>query len=255
MKTKLLIFFAVLIVLSAFLVDPISQDPTYHLFADGRRLLAVDNFWNTISNLPFLVGGLAGLYFLRRRTRAGLIDSLYPAYLVFFMGVTATGIGSAWYHLVPANETLVWDRLPMTIAFMALFAIVMGEHVCDRGARRMLIPLLAVGAASVFYWQYTETQGAGDLRPYALVQFLPLLLIPMILVLYEPKIGSGRVYWSMLVLYAASKIFEQLDASIFDFHALLSGHTLKHIFAGIAPLVYLAYLRRRTHNHGLHQSA
>lgn len=239
MKTKLLLAFAAMLIASAFLIDPVSQDLAYHQFADARTLFSIANFWNVVSNVPFLIVGGAGLWFLRIRDREGIVDSLYPAYIVFFVGVFLTGIGSSWYHVIPNNSTLVWDRLPMTIAFMALFTIVIGEHVYDKGARRLLIPLLIMGAASVFYWQYTESTGEGDLRPYVLVQFLPLVLIPFILLAYRSHFFSKRIYWGMILLYAISKLLEYFDYSIFETGVLLSGHSIKHVVAAAAPALFL----------------
>ena len=244
-KNKLLLVLAAILIASTFLIDRVPQDPAYHQFVDGRTILAISNFWNVMSNMPFLAVGGAGLWFLRNREREGLIDNLYPAYIVFFIGIIATGFGSSWYHLAPNNDTLVWDRLAMTITFMALFAIVLGEHVCDNAARRLLIPLLLIGAGSVFYWQYTETTGAGDLRPYALVQFLPMILIPVILLAYRSSFGSKRVYWGMIALYVASKLFEHFDYLVYEAGNMVSGHSIKHLAAACAPAFFLYGLANR----------
>ncbi len=42
------------------------------------------------------------------------------------------GVGSGYYHLSPSNATLVWDRIPMSIAIMALLSIVIGEYMSIR---------------------------------------------------------------------------------------------------------------------------
>jgi hypothetical protein len=43
------------------LLPPIPQDPSYHQFADQRTLLGIPNFWNVVSNLPFVLVGAIGL--------------------------------------------------------------------------------------------------------------------------------------------------------------------------------------------------
>jgi hypothetical protein len=59
----------------------------------------------------------------------------------------------------------------------------------------VLAALVACGAATVLYWDWTESHGRGDLRPYALVQFLPLLLIPLLLLLFPARyIRSGWLF-------------------------------------------------------------
>jgi len=229
------------------LSSPIPQDPAYHQFADGRAILAISNFWDVASNLPFLVVGLWGLAYVRRHGSLVCIPGLQPAYGIFFVGILLTAFGSGYYHLNPANEPLIWDRLPMTIGFAGLFSIIIGEFVSVRAARRILVPLLVVGVASVGYWAITEARNVGDLRPYAVVQFLPMLLIPIILVLYKPSIGSTKYFWLMMLFYLLAKLFEFFDAAIFSAGQIVSGHTLKHLFASMAPLtmLYALAVRRR----------
>ena len=82
----------------------------------------------------------------------------------FSLAYLLTGFGSAYYHLEPNNPTLVWDRLPMTIGFMSLFALIFAERI-DDGLGRKLFPWLVAGFASVLYWHL-----ADDLRPYLLMQ-------------------------------------------------------------------------------------
>jgi len=133
----------------------------------------------------------------------------------------------------------------MTIGFAGLFSIIVGEFISVRAARRILVPLLAVGIASVVYWAFTEARGSGDLRPYAVVQFLPMLLIPVILLAYTPSIGSAKFYWLMLVFYVLAKLFEHFDATIFAAGQLVSGHTLKHLSASMTPATMLYSLMAR----------
>lgn len=222
---------------------PIPQDPAYHHFADTRTLLGIPNFWNVASNLPFLLVGIAGVRWVLR-AMPDLPPALQPAYLVLFLGVALVGLGSAWYHLHPSNDALLWDRLPMTLAFTALFAIILGEHVAPRLGPRLLWPMLVAGVASVLYWHATERAGLGDLRPYAVVQFLPVLLIPMILVLY-PRPGAAGL-WLALGAYLVAKVLEQFDAQVFAALAgTISGHSLKHAVAALGMWALLVGLRRR----------
>jgi hypothetical protein len=43
------------------LLPPISQDQSYHHFADQRTIFGIPTFWNVVSNVPFLAVGAAGL--------------------------------------------------------------------------------------------------------------------------------------------------------------------------------------------------
>lgn len=238
-RTILLIALSAILIVAAFFIDPIPQDPSYHAFADTRSLLEIPNFWNVVSNIPFLIIGGAGLYYVRSKHHPGLLPGLFMAYLVFFSGIFLTGIGSAYYHYAPDNSTLVWDRFPMTLGFMGFVAIIIGEHISLPAAKRLLIPLLIVGAGSVVYWDITEAQGSGDLRPYAIVQFLPMLLIPLILLMYRSVFDRVNFFWLVIALYVLSKLFEHFDYDVYAFGELISGHSLKHFVAAVAPLVLL----------------
>jgi len=236
-----------LVALAALFVftSPVPQDPAYHAFADGRTLLGISNFWNVMSNLPFLLVGLWGIIFVFRHSHSVCLPGLELAYVVFFSGIFLTAFGSGYYHLNPSNDPLVWDRLPMTIGFAGLFAIIIGEFVSPRIGRAVVIPLLLIGIASVEYWAWTETNATGDLRPYAVVQFLPMMLLPVILLAYKPAIGSARVFWIMLLFYVLAKLAEQLDQNILSAGGLISGHSLKHIFAAMTPATLLYELMQR----------
>ena len=239
--------FALLAIAVVLFMPPIPQDPAYHDFVDQRTLHGIPNFWNVVSNVPLVVTGLFGLLLLiGRQPVAGGLPELRSAYLVFFTGVLLTGIGSAFYHLAPSNAALVWDRLPMTLAFMAFFSMIVGEYLSPGVGRALLWPLLVVGILSIVYWHITESAGRGDLRPYALVQFLPMALIPMIMLLFRSRLDGSVFLWTMIAAYVVSKITEYYDAEIYAVLGILSGHAIKHIVAAVGALfIYLALRRRR----------
>jgi hypothetical protein len=226
-------------VAALFWVAPIAQDPAYHAFADRRLLCGTPNFWNVLSNLAFIAVGAFGLVRLPRLEQ----DVQRAAYIVFCAGVVGVGLGSAYYHYAPDTQTLVWDRLPMTVAFMALFSMVLGDRVSARLGGRLLWPLIAAGVASIAYWVWTESQGRGDLRVYGLVQFLPMLLIPVMLLTSNGRTLRGGWLWGTLATYGLSKVAEYFDYGIFAATGL-SGHTIKHLLAALAVLwAVLAALR------------
>jgi len=221
----------------AALVPRLAQDPRYHRFADTRRLLGVPNALDVLSNAGFAIVGAWGLAAVGSATFVDRRERL-PWWLLF-AGVALTSAGSAWYHLHPTNASLVWDRLPMTLGFMGLFAALVGERVSVRWGVALLGPLVLLGAASVGYWTLTEARGAGDLRPYLLVQLYPLAAVPLLLSLFPARYTRGAGLLVALAWYLAAKVVESLDAEIFHALGFVSGHTLKHLFAtaGAASLV------------------
>jgi hypothetical protein len=216
--------------------QPILQDRGYHVFADARSCLGIANFGNVASNVLFLVAGLAGL----RRTfldRSGASRS----WRVFFSGMALVFLGSAYYHSAPNDDTLVWDRLPMTVAFMGLFAALLSEHLGKQFETALLIPALLVGIGSVFWWQ-----ASGDLRIYIWVQAMPLLLIPYVIAALPGN--YNRRYYLMYGVgcYALAKVAEWLDFEIYSATAaIISGHSLKHLLAAAAVLCVLRMLQTR----------
>lgn len=224
----------------------IPQDELYHEFADQRLMFGIPNFWNTVTNLPFLLVGLAGLRICLPQVPQGGLAELQYVYATFFVGVTLIALGSAFYHLYPATEALLWDRLPITVAFMALFCAAVGESISPLWGGRLLAPLLVAGAASVVYWSVTESRDLGDLRPYVLVQFLPMLLIPLILWMYGSTLTRSAYVWAILMTYALAKAAEFYDGALLEATGILSGHSLKHLISGLAAMwMAMALVNRR----------
>jgi hypothetical protein len=227
-------------------INPIAQDPAYHHFSDARTLAGISFFLNVISNLPFLIIGFWGLMICGRKgTLVFSNPSARKAWFSLFAGVFAVGLGSAWYHLAPDNERLTWDRLPMTIVFMSFCAVLVAERISSTGGITMLFVLNAIGVFSVWYWHTTELSGAGDLRFYALVQFAPMLVLPLLLLLFrEGPTLFPSLFW-VFIWYVLAKILEHFDAAIYHLTGFVSGHTLKHLAASGAVYCMLAILLAR----------
>lgn len=246
-RVALLVAVGVAATAAAFAFPPIAQDPAYHAFADRRRIWGMPNALDVLSNAPFVVVGALGVRRVWPRGRGPAWERL--AFLALFGGIGLTGFGSAWYHLAPTTPTLFWDRLPMTLAFMALLALTLGERVGGRAGPWLLPLCLAAGVVSVVSWRAGEAAAAGDLRFYGLVQFLPMLLIPLALWLFPRRWLRGADLLIAVVVYALSKIFEALDAPIFAAGGVVSGHTLKHLAAATAAAwllrIGLAWRRAR----------
>ena len=234
-----------LALVAAMLAPRIAQDPLYHQFADQKAFLSIPNTLNVLTNLLFAWIGVEGLYRLLRQESLPVVKEVYPAYLGFFAALILVAAGSGYYHWMPDNQTLVWDRLPMTIAFMSFFTIMLAERISVPLARTLFPVLIGVGLASILYWYLSERSGQGDLRPYALIQFLPMLLIPLILLLFASKYTRSSDIWWFLAWYLIAKVCEALDTELLNWLKLISGHSLKHIAASIGCLVFLRHLRFR----------
>lgn len=232
---------------AVFLLPRIPQSETYHAFADQRTLPGIPRCLDVISNVPFVIFGTWGILFVTSATpESRFIESRerWP-YFVFFLGVTLTGFGSAYYHLQPNDSRLVWDRVPMTIGFTALVAAVISERINVTAGLRLLAPLLAFGIAGVWYWHLTQAAGHGDLRAYAFVQFGSLLAILGLIASLPPRNTRGRDFVVSLGIYALAKACEAADKQIFALGKIVSGHTLKHVVAAISAYWILRMLQLR----------
>jgi hypothetical protein len=220
-----------------FRLGPLGQDPRYHQFADQRAFLGVPNVLNVTSNIAFLLVGLAGLRTCTRRVTEGA----RTAWLALFAGVALVSLGSAYYHWHPNDQTLLWDRLPMTVGFMGLLAALLSEYLSPALGAAMLVPLLALGSFSVLYWHWS-----GDLRLYYWVQLIPLVTIPAMMLLYPPRYSRQWLLLVALAWYALAKLSEARDREVFALTSgLVSGHTIKHLLSALGCLTIVWMLQRR----------
>lgn len=244
----LLLFTAMLAVVCC-VMPRVPQPQWYHLFADRRSFLGIPNFDDVISNLPFAVIGIWGLVFLLRshihkKSEVFLDGRERWPYLFVFAGLLLTAFGSAYYHLVPDNSRLVWDRLPMTITFMAVVAAILAERIYVRLGIRLLPVLLLAGPISVLQWYWSETKGAGDLRFYAAVQAFSALVI--LLAFFFPRRYTRSADFGLVIgFYVLAKALELFDKPVFEALHVVSGHTLKHLAAAAAGYCILRMLRKR----------
>ncbi|OUR73642.1 hypothetical protein A9Q78_02925 [Methylophaga sp. 41_12_T18] len=242
----LILLFSLSAIIGLVSLERIPQDLAYHAFVDFRTMIAIPNFWNVLSNLPFLIVGIVGLYQLLISNKLTIIHEMKSAYTLLFIGVSLVAFGSGYYHISPNNQTLVWDRLPMTIAFMALFAIIIAEFISLNIGKKLLWPLVIAGIASVVYWHVSELQGVGDLRFYAFIQFFPMLAIPVTLLLFCSRFDRVNGYWLLISCYFLAKVFEYFDNAIYDILALsISGHSIKHMIAALGLYALLVSYQKR----------
>jgi len=238
-----------LVAMAALFSTRTPQPPSYHQFADQRTWLGIPNFGDVASNLAFAIFGIWGLVWLVKLTPAAAAKRFLDRrerwfYLAVFFGMLLTAAGSAYYHLAPDNDRLVWDRLPMTIVFMSLVAAMIAERISVRAALGLWPALLAIGIFSVLQWHWSEQAGRGDLRFYAAVQVYAVLVLLFVLFL-PPRYTRSSDLGLVVALYVLAKLLETLDKQIFGAGQVISGHTLKHVAAGFAGFYILRMLQRR----------
>jgi hypothetical protein len=231
--------------LGLLLYGPIAQPERYNEFADRRALFGVPNGADVLSSAGFAIVGLWGLARLWPARMHRALSTAWPGYCLFLFALVLVAAGSAFYHLAPDNGRLVWDRLPIALACAGLLAGVRADSRPDT-SRRLAAVLLAIAAfASVIWWRLTDIAGAGDLRPYLLVQASPLLVIPVWHAIYGAPRGERLAFGAAILLYIAAKIAELNDHALFSALERMSGHTVKHLLAASASAAITFQLIRR----------
>ncbi|KAL3515629.1 hypothetical protein ACH5RR_022531 [Cinchona calisaya] len=243
-KRSLLVWgVAILCFIVLMIVTPkIPQSQEYHDFADQREFFGIPNTLNVVSNFPFFIIGVIGLVlcYYQNYFKLSSQGELW-GWTCFFISVAAVAIGSSYYHLKPNDARLVWDRLPMTIAFTSIISIFVIERVDNKMGTLSILPLLLTGMVSILYWWYFD-----DLRPYAVVQFVPCIAIPLMTILLPPMY-THSLYWLWAAgFYLIAKVEEATDKPIYEWtHHIVSGHTLKHLFAAMVPVFLTLMLAKR----------
>jgi len=219
-------------------IAPIPQDPAYHQFADLKTVWGIPNFLNVVTSLPFLFVGLLGI--ISARTYQLTVAPWSWRFL--FGGVALVGLGSAYYHWAPSHWTLVWERLPMAVGFMALFVALLSEYVHPKLDAFLLAPMCLLAIFSVLYFHYTD-----DLRLYIWVQVSPLLGILILFLLFRGRQTHQGYLMAALGLYILAKVAEVYDQSIYSMtQQNFSGHSLKHLLSAWAVFLIYRMLNRRS---------
>lgn len=223
----------------------IPQIANYHDFADQQTLLGIPHFGDVVSNLGFALVAIIGWINLAPASADVAFRDSWPGYRLFLIGLFLTALGSTYYHLAPDNSRLVWDRLPIALACGGLLAGVWSD-VRQRRCNVLSATLGILAIFSVAWWHFTEQTSVGDLRPYLLLQMLPIILIPLWQWLYDKPKTERITFACSLVLYVVAKVAEINDHEI---AALLggglTGHTLKHLLATLAAAMIVTALVRR----------
>lgn len=223
-------------------VLPHRDIPGYGDFADDAG--STFHARNVLSNVGLLLAGAAGVVWAMRHRRE-LGDDVAAA-MTLFGGVVLTAFGSAYFHLTPLDGgalnrfTLLWDRLPMTVALAGLLALVLRDRVFHR-PNRFALPLLALaGIGTVVYWYWSQ-----DLYPYAFFQFYAAAGTLLMIVTLRPSYTEAGYVAASVILFGLAKVFEDFDRAIHE-HWGIGGHPLKHVAGAIAVVTILLWLAKRS---------
>ena len=223
-------------------------------FSDMRSLAGLPNAIDVLSNLPFLVLGMLGLYRLHQLERhheqahspahdelpGGALDCAW----LFFAGLVLVAVASGFYHLHPDDAMrLAGDRAAMAVAFAGVIGLAVFDRVSQRAAWPAACVSLAGGLAAVAVFQQS-----GNVTPWAVVQFGGMALVLWMATLRPVRGSLPRLQLKLgglIAAYAVAKVLELADAPVFELTGhLVSGHSLKHVVAAFAAVPVLQALHR-----------
>jgi hypothetical protein len=223
----------------------IAQPVHYNEFADQSAAFGIHHAADVLSNAGFALVAIWGWLALRRRRASDQLRAGWPGYSLFLIGLFLTAFGSGYYHLAPDNARLIWDRLPIALACAGLLVGVRGDTQPGSKTEIEALVLGFFAVASVAWWAYTDKSGAGDLRPYLLLQGLPLVLIPLWQAIHRAPRADRIAFAAAMALYVLAKLAEVFDHQIANITGFVSGHTLKHLIATTATAAVVWGLTRR----------
>ncbi|MFZ3229430.1 MAG: ceramidase domain-containing protein [Pseudobdellovibrio sp.] len=218
-----------------------SADPfTYFLFADDRNLFGIPNSLDVVSNFAFFLVGVLGIrnVFKTRRLHSKVIFSFG---IILSIASLLVAIGSAYFHLNPNPVSLIWDRLPMTLGFATIAAMVITDRVDPQMGVWIFSILLPIGLLSVI--------GYGNswvtLKLYIAFQTGTIAFLALAIIFLKQQNLPNSLLRASVILYVIAKITEKLDRNIFNIATFISGHTLKHLFAAAAIYIILSFYKSK----------
>ena len=240
--------YAVLLALAC-LGPHVPQAAHYHDFADQRALWGLRNALDVLSNLPFAMVGALGLWRAVLQAPAAVRASgALPWLALVFGGLLLTAAGSSYYHLMPDDWRVFWDRLGMVPVFAGVLGLALQSVLSLRVAVVTAVLGLVLGPVSLWVWLQT-----GQLLPWAVLQGAGMvLLLAVALWQHFSAAGvasaAGRVVWpwgAVVAWYALAKVLELGDSFVWSIsHHWVGGHALKHVAAALALVPLLLMVRR-----------
>lgn len=242
MNAKRLYFSALFVfIIVALFYGPISQPQEYHDFADDREILGIPNALDVMSNLAIIYPGVVGLAFVHESRKLPKVsEDEISIQITLFSGMILTFAGSVWFHLDPTDSTMLWDRLGMSVVIGSCISLLIHDMWDRNLAAKIHLPIVIASILSVLWWPVFD-----DLRVYFIVKHHPFILFPIFLFcghrIYDKTSGY---YWG-LSMFLLATIFEFADQQIFEITGIISGHTLKHLAAGIGLWFLMVMIRDR----------
>ncbi|WJX35361.1 hypothetical protein P8452_23364 [Trifolium repens] len=210
----------------------IPRSPDQHQFADVRNLLGVPNTLNVMTNFPFLVVGVLGFVFALDGSFFNISSQGEVwGWVLFYGGMIGVAFGSTYYHLKPDNHRVIWDTLPMMVAFSSLLSCLIFERFGQRSGLSSMFALLVSAILCVLHERIYN-----DIRFCMMFQLILPLAIPAIAFMYRSKYTHSGYWFLSTGIYLLAKIEGAGDKKIYRVnHYFITGHSLEHLCLALIP--------------------
>ncbi|KAF5467986.1 hypothetical protein F2P56_012184 [Juglans regia] len=235
---------ALLCLLCLMLATPkIPRSPKNHIFADMRNFLGVPNTLNVITNFPFLVVGVLGFVL---SLQGNFFNISLPGevwgWALFYAGIAGVAFGSAYYHMKPDDSRVMWDTLPMMIAYSSVYSSFIVERVGLRIGLSSQCTLLLVAFLSAAYGR-----AYNDLRLCMAFQLIPSIAIPGMTYVFRSQYTHARYWLFAAGAHVLAKFEGVADKKIYYVNRyLISGHSLEHLCLAMVPVLLSVMLMYRS---------
>ena len=228
---------------------PVPAGALTHQHADNRSWLGIPNAANVLVNVPIFWCAAWG--WCATRT-SPWTRSLRLPWQGFHLWVMLASLLAAMYHAAPSDAGYIASHVCSAGAALMLSFGLMAERLDRRwGAMTSCVlaalVVVAIGVAS----DYEQRLGGGiDVRPFLLLQAVPLLLVVAGTLRLPPDRPRRSAWVVLLALYAGARLLEWADAPVFTITGWISGHTLMHACTGLI-VAWMAYRASTEVNAGI----
>ena len=201
--------------------NKIELPKSYHNFVDKRTIFGIPNGMDILSNL-FIA--LPAFYLISKQKKISFLS-----FNILLLALTST-----IYHINPTDNTIFMDMI-----FVVSLNTVVLSYFVDKQIGYFIYLL---GILSVFYWKKNN-----DIRLYELLKII--IPIYVIIIIYKDYNNSNNNVSNYILLIIILSILirysEFHDKEIYQMTGkLISGHTLKHIIAGINIYIIIKVLEK-----------
>ena len=159
----------------------------------------IAEFWNTVSNLAFIIPPLVVAYQLR-----GKVDGVYLASLIY---MAFTGMGSFAFHGTLLYSMQLWDELSMVWSGLFILYLIIKILAGDAAARRYVLPLVAYGIGTCAVYLSSQTPIIFQVA-YGVIHFAVVISA---FKLRNRVATDMRLYWATVVMSSVGFLLWNLD--------------------------------------------